>query len=173
MRETTINYKMIDISNFHELDRNILLQMHEILKTSANWNDSFSDFKKNYTKRNFKNTKIFFILHNGEVAGFLEGWVFNKTEFLSKSFYISPKYKGQALGTKLRARTFSKLKSLGFKKFKEGMIVNDLVKKITENLVIKRKKESLRKQPKLNFPYALKKKNGVLFKKFKRRPGKK
>jgi len=173
MNEIDVRYKMIDISNFSELNKNTLSQMHEILKNSANWNDSFLEFKKNYTKRNFQNTKLFLIFANKDLAGFIEGWVINKDQFYSKSFYMSPKYRNLNLGTKLRARTFAKLRSLGFKKFVEGFVVNDLVSKITKKIVIKRKSDSLKKQSKLTFPYSAKSKD-VIFKNIrKRRSGKK
>jgi GNAT superfamily N-acetyltransferase len=154
--ESKISYKMIDVSTLKELDRNLLSQVHTILQKEANWNDSFSDFKKNYTKRNFKNTKLFLIFFNKELAGFLDGWTYNKDHFIVRSFYVSSKYKNLKIGTKLRLRVLTHLRKLGFKKFIEGLVVNDLVKKIDSNIILKRKKASLKKDPKLTYPFSKK-----------------
>jgi hypothetical protein len=145
-----LSYKMIDYSTHSDLKRNMLFQIYTILQKDANWNDSFLDFKKNYTKRNFKNTKLFLVFNNKEVIGFLEGWVFNKDCFFCKSFYISQDYKDKKIGTKLKLRVFLKLKSLGFKKYSEGMVVSSLSDKISEN-ILKRKRVSLDKSRKVSF----------------------
>lgn len=174
MNEEKFYYKLIDINNYSDLSKEVLSQMHVILKKEASWNDSFFDFKKNYTKSNFKNTKLFLAFSGNELAGFIEGWVINKDQFYAKSFYVSSKYKNQKIGTKLKARTFAVLRNLGFKKYVDGLVINPLVSKITNNLINRRKKESLRKQPKLTFPYAFKDKESILFKNIKkRRAGKK
>lgn len=143
-----LSYKMIDYSSHFDLKKDLLFQIYTILQKEANWNDSFSVFKKNYTKGNFKNTKLFLVFNNKEVVGFLEGWVFNKDCFFCKSFYISSDYKDKKIGTKLKLRTFLKLKSLGFKKYSEGMVVSSLSEKISENL-LKRKRITLDKTRKV------------------------
>ncbi len=159
--DKSISYKMIDIYNFHELDKNILSQIHNILQKEANWNDSFQNFKKNYTKRNFQNTKLFLVFYNKEVAGFIEGWVFSKDQFYCKSFYVSSKYRNLKIGTKLRLRVFTHLRKLGFKKFIDGLVVNPLVKKIDSNIIYKRKQDSLKKSKKV---FSFSKKKNILIK---------
>jgi len=163
-----VKYKMIDVNNYKDLTKETLLQIHQILKAEAYWNDSFSEFKKKYTKRNFKNIKLFLVFSDNHLAGFIEGFSIGKDQFYAKSFYVSKNYRNLKIGTKLKLRTFSVLKKLGYKKYTDGFVVNPLVTKINQNLVNKRKKESLKKNPKLTFPYGIKDKE-VFFKTFKKR----
>ncbi len=163
MNEENLSYKMIDINNYSELTKDTLMQVHSILQKEASWNDAFSEFKKNYTKSNFKNTKLFLVFSGKEVAGFIEGWVINKDQFYAKSFYVSSKYKNQKIGTKLKLMVFISLRKMSFKKYIDGLVVNPLVNKITNNLMIKRKKLSLNKDSKNKYPF-IKRKNDILIK---------
>ncbi|MDD4049682.1 MAG: GNAT family N-acetyltransferase [Candidatus ainarchaeum sp.] len=169
-----IKYKLIDYNNFSELTKETLIQVHDILKKEASWNDTFSEFKKRYTKSNFKNTKLFLVFESTKLAGFIEGYSIGDKEFYAKSFYVSSEFRNKNIGTKLKGRVLAHLKKLGYKKYSDGLVVNPLVSKISDNLIKRRKKESLKKQPKLTFPYGFKDKGSILFKNIKKRkPGKK